>query len=879
MESFDSETRALIRDINYAWRSKASLSEYARLRDRIIAHRDKLDVQISTLSTVVRLVVRRSPPCEEQGDMSWQEFFALAASLPPEKDEDGDNTISSKGSRKRPQNWNEICRSRNLAIVLALWSSEIVQYYNWDRAGQGQIRVIRTCAVHFPDFEAAFVPRLNQVLLARHCAGILNCRERTLNEAKLQPLKDFDIESLKSTPIDWLLQSLWLTNKDGAIPIDSNGTLLKDIRPQHFQMYLLQRDKYGTFEPRSSSEVCPTDANLITPPITTTDDSISTGFFDIIESSPADKIGPRCPLNTPDLAFTDPTLLSTTSISPAVPINNDFGQLDCTALGDQQLVPQAFPNALYDVDPTLLPNPSRSPSEISAPWTPQSAMDLTCVSTPSIVFQDNYEDPNSFWNQALSQPPSLQCSPGPTSSFLQLDDTEPPLGFTLLDEPSQLSLDQGHSRTRKRQRISSFENSQAVYGNGSGWHGDVVDTHSGQTWGQFSDQSFSKLRVSSIPIQGKRKLAIEEELHNKHLPSLSLYVKNLSTMIESGQRTTQTHWLTPQTQWAKVWSYSDTLGRGWAISEEDAEVIYCTADDLITSAKMGKSFAKPIVIKENFTDSDMHTIGQTLALLQDFNTQPDMAVQLQGASNPAFATDNTELPTPWSPSDTDSCLNKSHFRNMTKSHRPIFTMLSRFRLLETLTDGHQWEAQERIDPSHLNARACTGFNTVSLSGAFSGAHSYTSYGTWTRNLQGTSYFMIVPEKEMGSKWKTFAKQGDQWLPCGKERLVVLEKDDVLLIPPGSRVVHAIHSASDCLTEGGILWDALNIIETLRAMHWACENHFIAHDPLPSDLLVILQRLKQLVYTQPEKFRGNFDSNKFLGIFEKAMQDVQYAIQT
>ena len=92
MESFDDETRNLINDIHHVWKSNASISHYAPLRDRIVTRRDKLDVQINTLSTVVRLTARRSPACQVQGDSSWQNFFALAATLTPEKDEDGEGT-------------------------------------------------------------------------------------------------------------------------------------------------------------------------------------------------------------------------------------------------------------------------------------------------------------------------------------------------------------------------------------------------------------------------------------------------------------------------------------------------------------------------------------------------------------------------------------------------------------------------------------------------------------------------------------------------------------------------------------------------------------------------------------------------------------------
>ncbi|KAK3615393.1 hypothetical protein LTR56_026618, partial [Elasticomyces elasticus] len=76
---------------------------------------------------------------------------------------------------------------------------------------------------------------------------------------------------------------------------------------------------------------------------------------------------------------------------------------------------------------------------------------------------------------------------------------------------------------------------------------------------------------------------------------------------------------------------------------------------------------------------------------------------------------------------------------------------------------------------------------------------------------------------MASEWEAFKNEDGNWLPGGRERLIVLEEDDVLLIPPGLRVVHAVHSPVSCLMEGGILWDELSVLETLRSVAWTREN--------------------------------------------------------
>lgn len=893
MDSFDDETRTLINAIHHAWKSQASLSEYALLRDRIIAQRDRLDVQITALSTVVRLVVRRSPACEEQGDLSWQDFFALAATLPPEGDGDGDDVVSPKASRRRPQNWNDICRSRNLAIIVALWSAEIVQYYKWDRVGQGQMRIIRICAVQFPDFEAAFVPRLNQVLLTRHCVAILHCRERTLNEARIQPLKDFEVDAIRSATIDWDLQYMWLTNQDGAIPLDSNGTLLKDIRPQHYRMYLLQKDQYGTLEPRRFPDSCPANANPVGPPVAAMETFMPEGLMDVVQSSPAQIIAPSCIPSTPSVAVASPKRLDS-SIIPADPTLADFYHLGCATLADPSCVPQIFQNAFGNADPTLLPNPGTSPSESGAPWTPQTAFPFGGVSPPSVAFQGSWDDSDSFWAHASTQFASLQCSPEAAVCAFQLEEIRTAVDVCAADGSSK-NLPCGYPRARKRPRHAALGDSVPVNGDSDGRE-DVIDAHADGARARYLTRGLAKslspptnitpglmnrsldLRLSSDPLESADELTIEGRLHNKHLSNLTNYIKKQAGMMDRDQRWTQTQWLTEETRWAMIWSSNETLGSGRASCEDEADVLYCTAADIVAHAKAGKTVRKPIVVKEGFTDSGMHTIAQFLALLQDFSPHPDLDILPPGNKEPASTRENECAPIARSTSDTSSGLIASHLRNMTKSHRPIFTMLPRFRLLETLTEGHQWDEQERMEPSPFGLRACTGSNTVSLPGAFSGAHAYAFYGTWTRNLEGTSYFMIVPEVEMASEWEAFASEGDKWIPRGRERLIVLEEDDVLLIPPGSRIVHAVHFPSDCLTEGGMLWDSLNVLETLRSILWACENHFTAHNPLPTDLSVIIHRLQQLVFAQPEKFRGTLDSASFLGMFESAIEALQETLR-
>ncbi|KAK3618747.1 hypothetical protein LTR56_024450 [Elasticomyces elasticus] len=84
MDCFDAETQCFIHHIHHAWKTKAALEEYVLLRDRITSHQDRLAVQITALSAVVRVVLERSSVREYSEDLAWRDFLASAAVLQAE---------------------------------------------------------------------------------------------------------------------------------------------------------------------------------------------------------------------------------------------------------------------------------------------------------------------------------------------------------------------------------------------------------------------------------------------------------------------------------------------------------------------------------------------------------------------------------------------------------------------------------------------------------------------------------------------------------------------------------------------------------------------------------------------------------------------------
>jgi hypothetical protein len=208
----------------------------------------------------------------------------------------------------------------------------------------------------------------------------------------------------------------------------------------------------------------------------------------------------------------------------------------------------------------------------------------------------------------------------------------------------------------------------------------------------------------------------------------------------------------------------------------------------------------------------------------------------------------------------------------------MFTRLRRYRLLETLS-----EADVRGGPGKRIFRGgrsapfdvsdSLSFNILGLEGAFSGPHMDALGGTWVRNLCGIKFWMVVREAEMSSAdWADFYQSGSNWDPSGKERLIVLEPDDVLFMPPGLRIIHAVHTPQSSLMEGGMLWDELNLLETLSVLRDIGHHQTATNEPIPFQLPRIIVQLKELVATDPERFAKQHAD--FAPRFEDAVRAIE-----
>ncbi|CAN9197887.1 unnamed protein product [Alternaria alternata] len=252
MAELDDETQSLVQQLYDAWSTQADSTFYLSFRDKLLAQRERVDTCIATLKTVITVACPQINETERYFDSRWEELFTLAASIESSAKEEG----GSLGKRKRE--YNEVHRLRNLAVVSALWSPALVRYYGWNTAAQGCMRLLKTCALRYPNFSRQFRPYLNRVLLDRHCQAIISGRLKNLNEAPLQYHRDLSIVIAGGVVPDAGIEELWVTSFDGSVPVDLNGRLLKDLRPYHVHQYLLRHDRYGMLVTRGDYQDVPT---------------------------------------------------------------------------------------------------------------------------------------------------------------------------------------------------------------------------------------------------------------------------------------------------------------------------------------------------------------------------------------------------------------------------------------------------------------------------------------------------------------------------------------------------------------------------------------------------------------------------------------------
>jgi hypothetical protein len=229
---------------------------------------------------------------------------------------------------------------------------------------------------------------------------------------------------------------------------------------------------------------------------------------------------------------------------------------------------------------------------------------------------------------------------------------------------------------------------------------------------------------------------------------------------------------------------------------------------------------------------------------------PDLKLNVHNSEfGECVSQSSTDLPATRATSkatDTDEFMasdNIINLRKISNADAPLLTRMKRFRLLETLVDRVSNLAPgKRTRRETYGVSECLDFDMLGFSGAFSQPHVDVLVGSWVRCLSGSIAWIFAPSMS-DRDWDDFAQDGARWCPGAKGRVIVLEKDDVLLIPPGVRVLHTIFTLETSFIAGGMLWDEYNITTLLDELLWAKRNQVCTNDTIAYHLPEIIQSLE------------------------------------
>lgn len=440
-------------------------------------------------------------------------------------------------------------------------------------------------------------------------------------------------------------------------------------------------------------------------------------------------------------------------------------------------------------------------------------------------------------------------------------------------ETSETREIQGHPTIGCVHESSAQDNRQtpaaSVYGDSSDSHARTHDMDDMSTFGTWPATSSGPLHTPSASVSDQQVCphSIEAMLKGRHAQTIKRLVQHASHIAEneddeiSHHRRLQLDWLRGE-HWASIYSEpSNKLGEGSA-SSVDADVWYLDWDAMQRHVRDGHVFDRPVIIKQQFQDSGMYGVLDYVKMLsQRF---PSGSIDVQDSRTGACrSVPIHEYQAFCSRVDCSSGLDATaavaHFSNainlgrLARADEPLLTRLAPFQLLSTLvhrlnkSPGKTTSATRAVD-----IESCLGFNLLGLPGAFSRPHIDCLLGTWIRCLQGVKIWSIASDLD-DEDWLRFAHEGCAWSPRGKARIVVLEQDDVLLLPPGIRVVHAVFTPEPSLAEGGMLWDERNIPGILDGLWWVAQNQACTNEAVPYQLPEIIDALEQWIDEQSDHF--------------------------
>ncbi|KDN70414.1 hypothetical protein CSUB01_11680 [Colletotrichum sublineola] len=200
---------------------------------------------------------------------------------------------------------------------------------------------------------------------------------------------------------------------------------------------------------------------------------------------------------------------------------------------------------------------------------------------------------------------------------------------------------------------------------------------------------------------------------------------------------------------------------------------------------------------------------------------------------------------------------------------PSFLNRRRFGIIPAINSRleAQWNGEavvgKRGYATILGARevdlvASTTFSLFAQRGSMAEIHVDNPDGTWVCNLGGLKIW-IFPTNRSRDMMELFEKEGDDWVPEAVN-IIVLEPGDILVMPPGQIIPHAVLTLADSHMVGGMFLDAHHILDLVEKVLWIANNPAVTNEAIPLQLLKGWEHLRDLfIEREPtEAGRAKFD---------------------
>lgn len=205
--------------------------------------------------------------------------------------------------------------------------------------------------------------------------------------------------------------------------------------------------------------------------------------------------------------------------------------------------------------------------------------------------------------------------------------------------------------------------------------------------------------------------------------------------------------------------------------------------------------------------------------------------------------------------------NLLNLRDLAEVRKPAFLENGRWRLLKVLNRRARSDAGKQTTSRPTDITSCESFNLLASICSFSKPHVDMMGGTWVRVVNNGLKAWMMASAPTESDWSDFEHHPAMWVPpMDKTVMVLLQRGDVLVMPPGRPQIHAPLTLAPCLMDGGMFADWHRIVKFLQDLLWVALRPSTTNEPIPQELPVTLKSLKEIVEVEYRQFQGESGDN-------------------